>query len=108
MTTLYDLTFPTLINALKTQQSLLEKAEAFAAEKGTPVTDITEARLAPDMWPVNQQISIVALHATMTIAKLTGSPAANSVPFGPGTSFCFPLSPASPDALCARDGCIWL
>ncbi|KAJ8106506.1 hypothetical protein ONZ43_g7044 [Nemania bipapillata] len=82
MTTLYDLTFPTLIAALKTEQSLLEKAETFATEKGTPITELLEARLAPDMWALSQQITITALHATMTVLKLTGKEG-NKVEFGP-------------------------
>ncbi|KAI1119822.1 hypothetical protein F5Y10DRAFT_259558 [Nemania abortiva] len=85
MTSLYDLTFPTLIAALKTQQSLLEKAEAYAAEKGTPVDDLLKARLAPDMWELSQQVVITALHSVMTVGKLTGSQNVNKVEFGPAS-----------------------
>ncbi|KAI3318094.1 hypothetical protein HD806DRAFT_324290 [Xylariaceae sp. AK1471] len=82
MTSLYDLTFPTLISALKAEQGLLTKAEAFAAEKGIDIEEILNFRLAPDMWPFSQQIVITTLHAAMAVQKLTGTPA-NKINFGP-------------------------
>ncbi|KAI0529964.1 hypothetical protein GGR58DRAFT_276482 [Xylaria digitata] len=82
MTTLYDLTFPFLINALKAEQHLLAQAEAFAAEKGTPIAELLGARLAEDMWPLSQQIVITTLHSAMTVLKLTGT-APNQINFGP-------------------------
>ncbi|GAP90873.1 putative helix-turn-helix-domain-containing protein [Rosellinia necatrix] len=84
MTSLYDLTIPTLINALKAEQNLLAQAEAFAAEKGIPIAELLEARLAPDMWPLSQQIVITALHSAMTVLKLTGTPP-NKIEFGPAS-----------------------
>ena len=81
MTSLYDLTIPFLTTVLKTEQSLLEKAEKF---EGASTQELLEARLAPDMWPLSQQIVISTLHATMAVAKLTGK-TPNSVNFGPGT-----------------------
>ncbi|KAI0409217.1 hypothetical protein F4802DRAFT_240273 [Xylaria palmicola] len=84
MTSLYDLVFPTLINVLKAEQHLLSKAEAFAAEKGTPINELLETRLAPDMWPLSQQIVISALHAALTVSKLTGA-APNKIVFGPAS-----------------------
>ncbi|KAI0097485.1 hypothetical protein GGR51DRAFT_540816 [Nemania sp. FL0031] len=85
MTTLYDLTFPTLVAALKTQQSLLAKAEAYAAEKGIHIKELLESRLAPDMWPASQQIVITAMHAKMTVGKLTDIEPANEIAFGPAS-----------------------
>ncbi|GAW22606.1 hypothetical protein ANO14919_121480 [Xylariales sp. No.14919] len=82
MTTLYDLTIPFLTNALKAEQHILAQAEAFAAEKSIPITELLEARLAPDMWPLSQQIVITALHSAMTVAKLTGV-APPQINFGP-------------------------
>ncbi|KAI1812497.1 hypothetical protein GGS20DRAFT_587417 [Poronia punctata] len=84
MTSLYDLTFPPTINILKTQQGLLEKAEALASEKGTPINELLEIRLAPDMWPLSQQVIISALHATNLVRKLAGG-TPNEVPFGPAS-----------------------
>ncbi|TGJ78872.1 hypothetical protein E0Z10_g9893 [Xylaria hypoxylon] len=82
MTTLYDLTIPFLIKALKTEQNLLAKAEAFATEKGTPIAELLETRLAPDMWPLSQQIVIITLHAALAVLKLTGTPPPK-INFGP-------------------------
>ncbi|KAI1170606.1 hypothetical protein F4777DRAFT_106764 [Nemania sp. FL0916] len=81
MASLYDLTIPFLTNALKAEQHLLEKAESFAAEKGITVDELLEARLAPDMWPLSQQIVISSLHATMCVLKITGT-TPNKVDFG--------------------------
>ncbi|KAI1748727.1 hypothetical protein F4782DRAFT_534164 [Xylaria castorea] len=84
MTSLYDLSVPFLTNVLKTEQSLLAQAEAFAKEKGTPMSEILEARLAPDMWPFSQQIVISTLHAAMFVLKLTGTPPPK-ITFGPAS-----------------------
>ncbi|KAI0205908.1 hypothetical protein F4808DRAFT_455411 [Astrocystis sublimbata] len=84
MTSLYDLSIAFLIKALKTEQTLLSKAEAFAAEKGTPITELLDLRLAPDMWPLSQQIVISALHSGKTVEKLTGK-TANAIQFGPAS-----------------------
>ncbi|KAI0451001.1 hypothetical protein F5B21DRAFT_528317 [Xylaria acuta] len=84
MTSLYDLTIPFLINALKAEQHLLAQAEALAAEKGTPISELLESRLAPDMWPLSQQIVISALHSAMTVLKLTGTPPPK-IEFGPAS-----------------------
>ncbi|KAI8631431.1 hypothetical protein F5Y19DRAFT_395974 [Xylariaceae sp. FL1651] len=73
MTTLYDLTVPFLISALTAEQNLLAKAEAHAAEKGTPIAELLETRLADDMWPLSQQATIIALHAGLAMLKLTGT-----------------------------------
>ncbi|KAI0912768.1 hypothetical protein F4823DRAFT_559698 [Ustulina deusta] len=81
MTTLYDLTFPFLIASLKAEQHLLAKAEAF---EGVSITEFLDARLAPDMWPLSQQIVISTLHAAMTVAKLTGTKP-NDITFGPAS-----------------------
>ncbi|KAI8948623.1 hypothetical protein F4801DRAFT_445187 [Xylaria longipes] len=84
MTSLYDLTIPFLTNALKAEQHLLAQGEAFAAEKGTPMSEILEARLAPDMWPLSQQIVISCLHAAMTVLKFTGTQPPK-IEFGPAS-----------------------
>jgi hypothetical protein len=91
MTTLYDLTVPILINALKAEQHLLSKAEAFASEKGTDIEELLKARLSDDMWPLSQQIVISALHSSLTVQKLTGK-TPNKVNFGPGTCTFFLVS----------------
>ncbi|KAI1349736.1 hypothetical protein F5Y01DRAFT_169562 [Xylaria sp. FL0043] len=81
MTSLYDLTVPFLTNALKAQQHLISKAESFGT---VSVNDLLESRLAEDMWPLNQQFTITALHATMCVLKLTGAQP-NQVNYGPAS-----------------------
>lgn len=91
MTSLYDIVVPTLTSILKAEQHLLTQAEAFAAEKGTPISEILELRIAPDMWPLSQQIMITALHTGSFLSKVAGL-TPNKVVFGPGTCLvCFPF-----------------
>ncbi|KAI1437362.1 hypothetical protein GGR50DRAFT_98363 [Xylaria sp. CBS 124048] len=84
MTALYDIVIPTLTNILKAEQDILAKGEAWAAEKGTPFSDLIEASLAPDMWNLSQQFTITAVHVTMFTAKITGA-TPNTVPMGPAS-----------------------
>ncbi|KAI1112569.1 hypothetical protein F5Y14DRAFT_267262 [Nemania sp. NC0429] len=84
MASLYDLAVPVLTNILKAEQHLLAQAEAFAADKGTPISEILELRLAPDMWPLSQQIVISALHTGSFLAKAAGI-TPNTVVFGPAS-----------------------
>lgn len=84
MTSLYDLSIPTITNILKAQQHLLAQAEAFAAEKGTPISEILDLRIAPDMWPLSQQIVISSIHVGSFLSKVAGL-TPNKVVFGPGT-----------------------
>ncbi|KAI1197861.1 hypothetical protein F5X97DRAFT_301133 [Nemania serpens] len=84
MTSLYDIVVPTLTSILKAEQHLLTQAEAFAAEKGTPISEILELRIAPDMWPLSQQIMITALHTGSFLSKVAGL-TPNKVVFGPAS-----------------------
>ncbi|KAI0015469.1 hypothetical protein F4780DRAFT_784150 [Xylariomycetidae sp. FL0641] len=71
-TTLYDLTIPTLVKIATTGNKLLQKAEAYAQEKGIPVTDLLDARLAEDMWPLSQQVSVISAMSHKALARLVG------------------------------------
>ncbi|KAI0475710.1 hypothetical protein GGR56DRAFT_646966 [Xylariaceae sp. FL0804] len=73
MTTFYDATIGTLISNLKAQQNLLKKGEAYAAEKGIPVSELEAARLAPDMWDLSWQLLMPGLVARMMAAGITGT-----------------------------------
>ncbi|KAI1370839.1 hypothetical protein F4677DRAFT_451022 [Hypoxylon crocopeplum] len=61
MTSLYDASIPVLTRALQTIETLLDKAEEFAKETGTPTDDLLSARLYPDMFPASKQITISVL-----------------------------------------------
>ncbi|KAI0965801.1 hypothetical protein F4678DRAFT_451289 [Xylaria arbuscula] len=78
MATLYELSIPFLIKALKAEQHLISKAESFGT---VSVNDLLESRLAPDQWPLSQQFVISALHAASAVAKLTGA-TPNKITFG--------------------------
>ncbi|KAK5630298.1 hypothetical protein RRF57_006013 [Xylaria bambusicola] len=69
MTSLYELTIPFLIKALKTEQTLLAKAEAF---EGASIDDLVNTTFATEpakMWPLWKQIAISALHAQVTVGS---------------------------------------
>ncbi|KAI0391222.1 hypothetical protein F5Y17DRAFT_20177 [Xylariaceae sp. FL0594] len=85
MTTFYDFTFPTVANILKSEQHLLDVAETLAKEKDIPVSELLDARVAPDMWPLSQQITISCMHAKNAVEKLGGGKVEKEFPFGPAS-----------------------
>ncbi len=60
---LYDAVVPSNLQILGAVDGLIDKAEAFAAEKGMPAEALIDARLAPDMLPFGYQIKSVAEHS---------------------------------------------
>lgn len=60
---LYDATIPSNLQMLGAVAGLLDKAEAFCAEKGLAPLELIEARLAPDMYPFSFQIKSTAMHS---------------------------------------------
>lgn len=60
---LYDAVIPSNIQILGAIDRLLDKAEAFAAEKGMTAAELIDARLAPDMLPFGYQVKSVAEHS---------------------------------------------
>lgn len=60
---LYSATIPSCLQVLRALAELLEKAEAFCAEKGIAPADIIQARLAEDMLPFAYQVKSVAVHS---------------------------------------------
>ncbi|KAI0838573.1 hypothetical protein F5Y06DRAFT_49685 [Hypoxylon sp. FL0890] len=73
MTSLYDLTIPVLTRALQTEVTILKKAEDYyAKESGKPITDITNARLVPDMYPLSLQVGISIFAAKKSLQLLAG------------------------------------
>ena len=80
--TMHDLATRTFTHGLESLDKLLEKAEAYAAEKNI---DLINARLAPDMFTFAQQVQIVCFFARDTMGRLAGKP---TLEFGtPDTSF---------------------
>lgn len=69
---LHDASVPVFNRALGVLSTLLTKAEAHAAEKGLPVADLLEARLAPDMFPLTRQIQAACDAAKFGVARPAG------------------------------------
>ncbi|KAI0593968.1 hypothetical protein F4775DRAFT_575596 [Biscogniauxia sp. FL1348] len=72
MSSLYELGFPTLISVLNAQKELLKKTQAYAAEKGISTSELVEARLYEDMYPLATQVVVTAATAGNTVTQLTG------------------------------------
>ncbi|KAI1492313.1 hypothetical protein F5X96DRAFT_403168 [Biscogniauxia mediterranea] len=72
MASLYERAFPTLVSILVTQKELLKKAQEYATEKGIPTSELVEARLYEDMYPLATQVVITATTARETVTQLTG------------------------------------
>jgi hypothetical protein len=71
---LTTLLIPTLTNQLRALSGWLDKAEAFAAERGESPDALLGHRLAPDMWPLASQIRIAAFQAQEPVYRLRGEP----------------------------------
>ena len=60
---LYAATVPAYLQILGAVSGLLDKAEAFCAEKRIAPSEIVEARLAPDMLPFAYQVKSTVVHS---------------------------------------------
>jgi hypothetical protein len=69
---LYDIVVPPYIRVLKNLSACLDHAEAHANETGKPLSALLEARLAPDMHPLPNQIQMASDGAKSTAARLAG------------------------------------
>jgi len=74
-TELYDLTAPVFLRGLRNLKHILEKGEAFAAEKGIDPATLTGARLIEDMHPLTNQVQRVSDSAKNCMARLAGEEA---------------------------------
>lgn len=72
-TTLYSITVPGFIKSLTKISGILDKAAAFAAENSMSESDLLQARLAPDMFPLVKQIQIACDNAKAFAARLNGT-----------------------------------
>ncbi|KAI0012829.1 hypothetical protein F4779DRAFT_534894 [Xylariaceae sp. FL0662B] len=73
MTSLYEISINQLTKILRAEAGILKKAEAFAKEKGQPISEFLTARIYEDMLPLTAQISITAMTARKAIGRLTGT-----------------------------------
>jgi len=66
------LLIPSVTNQLGAVIGWLDKAEAFAAERGTSPDDLLPLRLAPDMFPLSSQLRLIAFQAREPLYRLRG------------------------------------
>lgn len=69
---LYDVTIPAFKQQLGAVTGLLNKAEAYCAEKNTPERDFISARLFEDMLPFNYQVKSTVTHSLGAVQALAG------------------------------------
>ncbi|TXC72035.1 DUF1993 domain-containing protein [Sphingomonas ginsenosidivorax] len=69
---LYDATIPSNLQILRALDGLLDKAEAFAAERGIAPETLIDARLADDMLPFGYQLKACATHSVGGIEGVRG------------------------------------
>ncbi|OTB03248.1 hypothetical protein M426DRAFT_263508 [Hypoxylon sp. CI-4A] len=74
MTSLYDQTVPVLTTILKTEVTLLKKAEDFSNENGTPMSELISARLYPDMYPLSMQVGVTIMFSKRFLELVVGQP----------------------------------
>lgn len=70
--TLFDASIPVYVQMLRNLAALLNKAEAHAKSSGQPLSDLLEARLAPDMHSLIGQIQLATDAAKGGAARLAG------------------------------------
>ena len=69
---LYDATVPIFQKFLHQADSWFDKATAFAAQRKFDPETLLAARLAPDQFPLLNQLQAACDQAKFTVAKLTG------------------------------------
>jgi uncharacterized protein len=69
---MYQAAAPAILQALKALTGVLDKAEAFAAEKKIDPAVLLNYRLAPDMFALTRQVQLVTDFAKSTMARLAG------------------------------------
>lgn len=60
----------TCLQVLEGLSAVVEKADAHCTEQGLPAQSLTEARLAPDMWPFAKQVLEATRHSAGAIAAV--------------------------------------
>ncbi len=63
---------PVLLQMLRALSANIDKAAAHAKAKGLQASELTDARLAPDMLPFSRQVQIATDHAKGAAARLSG------------------------------------
>jgi hypothetical protein len=70
--TMYQASAPVFLQMLSSFSTILDKAEAFAAERKIDPAVLLSYRIAPDMFPLIRQVQIATDHAKGCCARLAG------------------------------------
>ncbi len=68
--TLYDAFVPTCQQTLAAIHGMIDKAQAYIADKGLTDADLLEAQLSGDMWPLPWHIRSCSLHSASVLEQL--------------------------------------
>ena len=69
---IHDATIPGFVNMLRSLSRILDKGAAFAEAKKIDPTELLNARIAPDMFPLTRQVQIACDQAKGCAARLAG------------------------------------
>jgi len=73
MFSLYDISVPVFLRALRNMDAFLQKGADWFAEQGRPESGLTGARLIGDMHPLTAQIQRASDTAKGVVARITGA-----------------------------------
>ena len=82
----YEVTIPPMVHFFENLSKILDKAVKQARERDIPLSELLEARLAPDMFPFPRQVQIASDIAKLAAARLTDA----EPPSFPDTEATFP------------------
>jgi hypothetical protein len=69
---MYEFSVPIFRHSLRNLSGLLRKGAAYAEERRMPPMVLLEMRLAPEMFPLGEQVRAVSYHALAAAANLIG------------------------------------
>lgn len=69
---MHQASVPVFEQLLESLSAILNKAEAHGSEAGIAPNEMLELRLAPDMYPLAQQVQRACFHAGCAAARLAG------------------------------------
>jgi hypothetical protein len=72
--TMYSASVPVFTRMLTNLLAILDKTEAWAGERKINLQVLVDSRLAPDMYPLRNQIQIATDHAKGAPSRLAGKP----------------------------------
>ncbi len=73
MPSLYEISIPPMIKSLEAMAAFLEKGRAHAQAQGWDESELTEARLYPDMGPLTAQIQRATDSAKFVAVRVGGA-----------------------------------